>query len=168
MAKLACFLGVRRTSETHKSDLVSFASWAVFSCSLPASCLQTVWHAALVLPSNCLRVELPICMRSAWIITSLHQDRLLAVILSLGMIWTTANFYMIKPYPCFQVINHANHPSNHIYDICNSDECCLSFFFSGQDNGKTNLLRVYKSDRKRRRNSAQAIPAGTPSKPREN
>ena len=119
MAKLACFLGVRRTSETHKSDLVSFASWAVFSCSLPASCLQTVWHAALVLPSNFLRVELPICMRRAWIITSLHQDRLLAVILSLGMIWTTANFYMIKPYPCFQVINHANHPSNHIYDICN-------------------------------------------------
>ena len=30
----------------------------------------------------------------------------MAVILSLGMIWTTANFYMIKPYPCFQVINH--------------------------------------------------------------
>ena len=122
MAKLACFLGVRRTSETHKSDLVSFASWAVFSCSLPASCLQTVWHAALVLPSNCLRVELPICMRRAWIITSLHQDRLLAVILSLGMIWTTANFYMIKPYPCNQGINHANHPSNYIYDICNSVE----------------------------------------------
>ena len=44
MANLLKFLGLRRTSETHKSDLISFASWAVFSCPFPACCLQTVWH----------------------------------------------------------------------------------------------------------------------------
>ena len=34
MAKLLYFQGLRRTSKTHKPDLVSFVSLAVFSCAI--------------------------------------------------------------------------------------------------------------------------------------